>query len=260
MGFLWVFELFTGITTDQTLLEWADPTRSLLRNLAMEAPGTYAHTISVANLAESAATRIDANGLLCRVGMLYHDVGKVLKPHYFVENQPDGRNPHDKLKPETSAAIVREHVTEGVRLAREAKVPEVVVQFISEHHGTQRIGFFYEKAREEAEGTVDMQRFSYPGPRPRSRETAVAMLADSCESAARAMQDPTPERVRELIDAIVDGKIADGQLDEAPLTLREIALVKDQFVSVLAGVVHRRIDYPETKHLTDPDRAPTESA
>ena len=260
MGFLWLFELFTGITTDQTLLEWADPTRPLLRNLAMEAPGTYAHTISVANLAESAATRIGANGLLCRVGMLYHDVGKMLKPHYFVENQPDGRNPHDKLKPETSAAIVREHVTEGVRLAREAKVPEVVVQFITEHHGTQRIGFFYEKAREESEDGIDVARFSYPGPRPRSKETAIAMLADSCESAARAMQDPTPERVRDLIDTIVQGKISEGQLDEAPLTLREIALVKDQFVSVLSGVVHRRIEYPETKHLTDSDRKPVGGA
>jgi hypothetical protein len=254
MGFLWVFELFTGITTDQTLLEWADPTRPLLRNLAMEAPGTYAHTISVANLAESAATRIEANGLLCRVGMLYHDVGKMLKPHYFVENQPDGQNPHDKLKPETSAAIVREHVTEGMRLAREANVPEVVVKFITEHHGTQKIGFFYEKAREESEDGLDVQRFSYPGPRPRSKETAIAMLADSCESAARAMRDPTPERVRDLIDTVIDGKIADGQLDEAPLTMREIALVKEQFVSVLSGVVHRRIEYPETKHLTDSDR------
>ncbi|HUP51258.1 MAG TPA: HDIG domain-containing protein [Longimicrobiales bacterium] len=254
MGFLWVFELFTGITTDQTLLEWADPTRPLLRSLAMEAPGTYAHTISVANLAESAATRIEANGLLCRVGMLYHDVGKMLKPHYFVENQRDGQNPHDKLKPETSAAIVREHVTEGIRLAREAKVPEVVVQFITEHHGTQKIGFFYEKAREEAEDGLDVQRFSYPGPRPRSKETAIGMLADSCESAARAMKDPTPERVRDLIRTVVDGKIADGQLDESPLTLREIALVKEQFANVMGGVVHRRIEYPETKHITDSDR------
>jgi hypothetical protein len=254
MGFLWLFEMFTGITTDQTLLEWADPTRPLLRSLAMEAPGTYAHTISVANLAESAATRIGANGLLCRVGMLYHDVGKILKPHYFVENQPDSRNPHDKLKPETSAAIVREHVTEGMRLAREANVPEVVVKFIVEHHGTQKIGFFFDKAREESPEGADPQRFSYPGPKPRSKETAIAMLADSCESAARAMQDPTPERMRELIDTIVNGKISDGQLDEAPLTLREIALVKDQFVGILSGVAHRRIEYPETKHLTDSDR------
>jgi hypothetical protein len=253
MGFLWVFEMFTGITTVQTLLEWADPTRPLLRRLAMEAPGTYAHTINVANLAEAAATRIDANGLLCRVGVLYHDVGKMLKPHYFVENQPDARNPHDKLKPETSAAIVLEHVTEGARLARAESVPDVVVQFIYEHHGTQRIGFFYEKAREEAgpDAEIDVSRFTYPGPRPRSRETAIVMLADSCESAARALQDPTPERVRDLIDNIVEGKVSDGQLDEAPLTLREVALVKDQFVSILSGLHHRRIEYPGTKHLTD---------
>ncbi|MEM7415988.1 MAG: HDIG domain-containing metalloprotein [Gemmatimonadota bacterium] len=251
VGFLWVFELFTGITTDQTLLEWADPTRPLLRRLSMEAPGTYAHTINVANLAEAAATEIGANGLLCRVGVLYHDVGKMLKPHYFVENQPDSRNPHDKLKPETSASIVREHVTEGVRLAKDANVPDVVIDFILEHHGTQRIGFFYQKAVEEAEGEVDPARFSYPGPRPRSKETAIVMLADSCESAARAMQDPTPERVRDLIETVVDGKVADRQLDDSPLTLGEVARVKDQFVKILGGVVHRRIEYPETRHLTD---------
>lgn len=253
MGFLWVFELFTGITTDQTLLEWADPTRPLLRKLSMEAPGTYAHTINVANLAEAAASAIGANGLLCRVGVLYHDVGKMLKPHYFVENQPDGRNPHDKLKPETSATIVREHVTEGARLAREANVPDVVLDFILEHHGTQKIGFFYEKAREEAGGDVDLTRFSYPGPKPRSRETAIVMLADSCESAARAMREPTPERVQTLIESIVDAKIADGQLDNAPLTLGEIARVKEQFAKILGGVTHRRIEYPSTKHLTDAD-------
>ena len=251
MGFMTVFEMFTGITTDRTLLEWADPTRPLLRDLAMEAPGTYAHTISVANLAEAAATRINANGLLCRVGVLYHDVGKKLKPHYFVENQPDGRNPHDKLKPETSASIVLEHVIEGVRLAKDAKVPEIVAKFILEHHGTQRIGFFYEKAREESGEEVDTKKFTYPGPKPRSKETAVVMLADSCESAARAMQDPEPDRIRDLIDTIVDSKISDGQLDEAPLTLGEIALIKQQFVNILSGVMHRRIEYPETRHLTD---------
>jgi len=251
VGFLWVFELFTGITTEQTLLEWADPTRPLLRRLSMEAPGTYAHTINVANLAEAAANEIGANALLCRVGVLYHDVGKMLKPHYFVENQPDGRNPHDKLKPETSASIVREHVTEGVRLAREDKVPGLVIDFILEHHGTQLIGFFFEKAREEDGDSVDPARFSYPGPKPQTKETAIVMLADSCESAARAMRDPTPERMRDLIASVVEGKVADGQLDEAPLTLGEIARVKTQFEKILGGVVHRRIEYPETKHLTD---------
>ncbi len=253
VGFLWIFEMFTGITTDQTLLEWADPTRPLLRSLAMEAPGTYAHTIAAANLAEAAATRIDANGLLCRVGLLYHDIGKMLRPHYFVENLSDSKNPHDKLRPETSAGIVREHVTEGARLAREAKVPPVIVRFITEHHGTQKIGFFYDKARAASSEPVDVQRFSYDGPKPSTKESAIAMLADSCESAARALQDPTPERVRDLIDAIVDSKIADGQLDDAPLTLREIALIKDQFVTMLSGIVHRRIEYPETKHLTEGD-------
>ena len=250
-GFLFVFELFTGITTDQTLLEWADPTRPLLRRLSLEAGGTYAHTINVANLAETAATEIGANGLLTRVGVYYHDVGKMLKPHYFVENQHDGRNPHDKLKPETSANIVREHVTEGVRLAKEAKVPDLILQFILEHHGTQRIGFFYEKARQEADGHIDEERFSYPGPKPQSKESAIVMLADSCESATRALQDPTPDRVRDLIHNVVEGKINDQQLDEAPLTLREVAQVKEQFVNILSGVLHRRIEYPATKHLTD---------
>jgi membrane-associated HD superfamily phosphohydrolase len=179
----------------------------------------------------------------------------MLKPHYFVENQPDARNPHDKLKPETSASIVREHVTEGVRLAREAKVPEVVTPFNQEPHGTQRIGFFYEKAREESEDDLDPARFSYPGPKPQSKETAIAMLADSCESAARAMQEPTPERVRDLIETVIEAKVGDGQLDEAPLTLSEVARVKEQFVKILAGVVHRRIEYPETKHLTDAEEA-----
>jgi len=255
VGFLWLFEMFTGITTDQTLLELADPTRPLLRSLAMEAPGTYAHTIAAANLAEAAAARIDANGLLARVGLLYHDVGKMLRPHYFVENLSDGKNPHDKLRPETSAAIVREHVTEGARLAREAKVPPVVVRFIYEHHGTQKIGFFYDKARAAEGDAVDPEVFTYSGPKPSSKESAIAMLADSCESAARALQDPTPERVRDLIDAIVDSKIADGQLDDAPLTLREVALVKDQFVTMLSGIMHRRIEYPETKHLTEGESA-----
>ncbi len=251
VGFLWVFELFSGITTDQTLLEWADPTRPLLKRLSLDAPGTYAHTINVANLAEAAANEIGANGLLCRVGVLYHDVGKMLKPHYFVENQHGGRNPHDKLKPETSASIIREHVTDGVRLAKEEKVPELVLQFILEHHGTQKIGFFYEKAREDQGPDVDPARFTYPGPKPQSKETALVMLADSVESAARAMRDPTPERVRDLIDMVVGSKLADGQLDEAPLTLGEVSRAKEQFVKILGGVVHRRIEYPETRHLTD---------
>jgi putative nucleotidyltransferase with HDIG domain len=253
MGFLPVFEWFTRITTDQTLLEWADPNRPLLRRLSMEAPGTYAHAINMANLAEAAANGIGANGLLCRVGVYYHDVGKILKPQYFVENQPAGRNPHDRLKPATSAAIVREHVTEGIRLAQEAKLPDVLVDFIPEHHGTQEISFFYRKAVDEAggEGALRDEDFRYPGPKPRSKETAIVMLADAVESAARALQDPTPERVRGLIDGLVDDRIRRGQLDEAPLTLGEIGVIKAQFQTVLAGLYHHRIDYPTTRHLTE---------
>lgn len=253
MGFLPVFEWFTGITTPQTLLEWADPTRPLLGRLAREAPGTYAHTISVANVAEAAANSIDADGLLCRVGAFYHDVGKMLKPQYFIENQPGTRNPHDHLKPETSAALVREHVTEGHRLAREARVPPVILDFILEHHGTQEIGFFRNKAREENGPDADLpdELFRYPGPRPQTRETAILMLSDSVESAARALQDPTRERIRDLVVTIFDTKIRDGQLDEAPLTLGEITRVREEIIKVLEGMYHQRIDYPATKHLTD---------
>ncbi len=256
MGFMPVFEWFTGITTDQTLLEWGDPNRPLLKRLSLEAGGTYAHTINVVNLAEAAATAIGANGLLTRVGIYYHDVGKMLKPHFFVENQPGGRNPHDKLKPHTSAAIVREHVIEGEKMAREAGVPPIVTDFIPEHHGTQLIGFFYEKAREESEEEPNPEEFRYPGPRPRSKETAIAMLADSVESATRALQDPSPERVRELIRTVVDGKIRDGQLSDSPLTLRELSVIQEQFAKVVGGMFHHRLDYPATKHITESPGSP----
>ena len=252
MGLAPVFEWFTGITTDQTLLEWADPNAELLRRLSLEAPGTYAHTINVANLAEMAANAIGAHGLVCRVGMYYHDVGKMLKPHYFVENQHEGRNPHDKLKPDTSSAILVEHVVEGLRLGKEVGLPEVIQRFISEHHGTQLIAYFFSRAEDEfGKGNVDEAEYRYPGPKPQSRETAVAMMADSIESATRVLQEPTPERVRDLVEGIIEGKRQDGQLDEAPLTMREITVLKDTFVKVLSGIYHHRIDYPTTKHLTD---------
>jgi putative nucleotidyltransferase with HDIG domain len=258
MGLVPVFEWFTGITTDQTLLEWADPNAPLLRRLSLEAPGTYAHTINVANLAELAGNGIGAHGLLCRVGLYYHDVGKVLKPHYFVENQHEGRNPHDKLKPDASAAILIEHVVEGLRLGKEAKLPKVVQRFISEHHGTQLIAYFYHRAQENLrENNVDEADYRYPGPKPQSKETAIAMMADSIESATRVLQEPTPERVRDLVDGIIESKRQDGQLDEAPLTMREISALKDTFVTVLSGIYHHRIDYPTTKHLTD---APDETS
>jgi cyclic-di-AMP phosphodiesterase PgpH len=246
IGFLPLFESFTRITTDQTLLELSDlVNRPLLKRLSLEAPGTYAHTLSVANLAEASCHAIGANGLLARVGVYYHDVGKLVKPQYFVENQPRGRNPHDKLKPATSAQIIRNHVTEGLRLAEDARLPAEIRAFILEHHGTQKISFFSERARqEEGEGAGQGAEFVYPGPKPQSKETAVVMLADSVESAARVLQDPDPLKIRALVDRIVAGKMEHGQLDEAPITLREISIVKEQLATVLMGMYHHRIDYP----------------
>ena len=245
MGFMPLLEGFTRITTDQTLLELADANRPLLRRLSMEAPGTYAHSINVANLAEAAAGAIGANPLLTRVGVYYHDVGKIVRPHYFIENQLSGQNPHDRLKPATSAQRVREHVIEGLRLADEANLPEVVKAFIAEHHGTQSISFFYNQAKEASPDTeLDPKDFAYPGPRPQSKETAIVMLADSVESAARVLPDPSPESITELVDRIVQVKIDAKQLDETPLTLEELARIKEQFVNVLSGMYHQRLDYP----------------
>lgn len=257
IGFLPVFEWFTGITSDQTLLGWTDTNRPLLRRLAMEAPGTYSHTMQVANLAETAAEAIGANSLLCRVGMYYHDIGKMLKPQYFIENQHGGTNPHDRLDPVTSAAVVREHVVEGIRLARKEKVPPSVVDFIAEHHGDQTISFFYRKAKEAAEERdaepPDVKKFRYPGPKPRTRETAIAMLADSTESATRALQDPTEDRIRELVKNLFASRVQGGQLDDSPLTLKDLSTLERHFSRTLSSIHHQRIDYPETKHLTDRD-------
>jgi putative nucleotidyltransferase with HDIG domain len=245
VGIMPLAESFTRLTTDQSLLELADLNRPLLRRLSLEAPGTYAHSINVANLAEAAAREIGADSLLTRVGVYYHDIGKVKKPQFYVENQPRGRNPHDKLKPATSANIVREHVKDGLELADEAGVPDSVQAFIREHHGTQKIGFFWDKAMElDPDGELDEKDFRYSGPKPQSKETALVLLADSVESAARVLQDPTPESIAELVNRIVDFKMSEAQLDEAPLTLREVAIAKEQFVKVLTGMYHHRLDYP----------------
>ena len=251
MGFVTMFEWFTGITTDQTLLEWADPNRPLLRRLSLEAPGTYAHSVNAANLGESAANAIGAHGLLVRIGMYYHDAGKVLKPQYFIENQPEGINPHDSLDPLLSAEFVREHVTEGLRLAKESNLPVVIQDFIAQHHGTQFISVFYNQACEQlGQEELTKEDFVYPGPKPQSKETAIAMMADSIESATRVLQEPSAQRLRTLVEKIIQDKQDDGQLDESPLTLSEIRLLKEAFASSLASIHHQRIDYPSSEHLT----------
>jgi putative nucleotidyltransferase with HDIG domain len=237
-------ERWTGRETHLTLLEWGDLNRPLLQRLSLEAPGTYAHTIAIANLAEAACRAIGANAVLARVGAYYHDIGKLAKPQYFVENQPRGRNLHDKLKPHTSASIIRNHVREGLELADAERMPRSIRAFITEHHGTGTIAFFLEKARERDGVVANTAEYSYPGPVPQSVETAVVMLADGAEAATRALTDPTPERIREVIDAVVRQRLEQGQLRDAPLTLRQLTIVKQQFARVLGGMYHARVDYP----------------
>ncbi|MGH7663485.1 MAG: HD family phosphohydrolase [Gemmatimonadaceae bacterium] len=244
MQLLPLAEEFTGIDTDLKLLEWSDLNRTLMRKLSLEAPGTYAHTMAIANLAESAANAIEANGLLARVGAYYHDIGKLKKPQYFVENQPKGRNPHDKLKPSTSASIIRNHVKEGMELADEHRLPRAIRAFITEHHGTGQIAYFLEKAKERDGPVSNPGEYAYPGPVPQTAETAIVMLADGIEAATRVIHEPTPQKIREVVDHIVRQRMEQGQLRDAPLTLKQLDTVKDQFARVLIGMYHNRIDYP----------------
>jgi cyclic-di-AMP phosphodiesterase PgpH len=237
-------EAFTRIETDLTLLEWSDLNRPLMQRLSLEAPGTYAHTIAIANLAEAACRAIGANALLARVGAYYHDIGKIGKPQYFVENQAKGRNPHDALRPGASAQIIRDHVREGLDLAQEYKLPRALRAFITEHHGTGTISYFLDKARQHAGSLPNADDYAYPGPLPQSAETAVVMLADGIEAAARVIGDPTPEKIRDVIDHIVRQRMEQGQLRDAPLTLRQIEMIKEEFTRVLVGMYHNRIEYP----------------
>ncbi|OLC05800.1 MAG: hypothetical protein DMD41_08980 [Gemmatimonadetes bacterium] len=251
-------ESFTHITTDLTLLELSDPSRPLLRRLSLEAPGTYAHSIAMANLVEAACNRIGANGLLGRVGCYYHDIGKLGNAGYFVENQARGANPHDRIPPVQSAEIIRRHVTYGLELAAEAKLPAVVAAFIPEHHGTTEITYFFERAKKGGEAPK-REDFRYPGPPPRSVETAITMLADSVEAALRVIDDLTREKIEGAIEQIVKAKLAAGQLDEAPMTLRQLDQVKAEFIRVLTGMYHNRIDYPESSGGITKAWQPTQS-
>jgi len=243
-----LFEKMFKITTDFTLLELSDTNHKLLKDLMNEAPGTFHHSLQVANLAESAASAIGANALLCRVAAMFHDIGKIEKPAYFIENQTSG-NEHDKLKPRMSALVIKAHVSDGVKIAREHNLPEVIIDFIKSHHGTSLIKFFYEKARkkENTEGKIQEEDFRYDGPVPKTKEEGILMLADGVEAASRSMKDPTYSKLESLIDRIVEGNIADNQLNDCPLTFRQIKIIKDSFLNILVGVYHKRVEYPEDK-------------
>ncbi len=236
-----------GVTTDITLLELSDTNRPVLKELSMRAPGTFNHSLQVANLAEAAADAIGANALRTRVGAIYHDIGKMLKPEYFIENQQPGENPHEKLKPSMSAIVIAAHVKDGLELGRENKLPRVVLDFIGTHHGTGLIEYFYRKAKEAAGDEADHveeAEFRYPGPRPQTNEQAIVMLADSVEAASRSLQKPNPRRLRSLVEGIFASRVADGQLDDTDLTFSDLAKIRETFHTLLCGIYHFRVKYP----------------
>jgi hypothetical protein len=240
-----VVEQGLGLTSDITLLELSDLNRPLLRRLQLEAPGTYHHSMVVGSLAERAAEATAANSLLARVMAYYHDIGKLSKPEYYAENEPAaGRSRHEQLTPSMSALVVRSHITEGLEMARRERLPRAVRNAIPEHHGTMVMAFFYDKAL-QLDPTVRREDYCYPGPRPRSKETAILMLADGVEGASRALQEPTPSRIRGLVTRIVEQRVQDGQLDECGLTLADVARIREAFIPVLTAIFHVRAPYPE---------------
>ncbi len=235
--------LVFGITTRVQLMELAQLNRPLLRRLQDEAPGTFHHSIIVGNLAERAADIIGADSLLVRVGCYYHDVGKLRQPGYFIENQMSGSNPHDKLPAQKSAHIISRHVEDGLELAREHRLPAQVRDLIAQHHGTGQAAYFYRKALKQGK-EIDASSFSYPGPRPQTREAAIVMLADSAEAAVRAASDRSPLEIDARVDEVIAERLEEKQLDESPLTLRDISLISESFKATLRGVYHPRLEYP----------------
>jgi putative nucleotidyltransferase with HDIG domain len=238
-------ESLFGILTDIRLLELSNADLPVLSQLAMRAPGTNQHSHAVGQLAEDACRSIGANALLARIGSLYHDIGKVAAPDHFVENQTGG-NPHDRLRPVQSAKIITTHVTYGLKLAREIGLPKRVADFIPQHHGTRTLHFFLRKAEEQAENGQEVSQtdFRYPGPKPQFKESAILMLADSCEAAARSLAHPDPESIRAIAVRIFDAIISDGQLDECNLTMRELTKIRETLITSITALYHPRIDYP----------------
>lgn len=233
--------------TDLRLLELSNMTNPLLRQLIISAPGTYHHSIMVGTLGEAAAEAIGANSLLCRVGALYHDVGKIRKPAYFIENQPEALARHNDLTPRMSSLIITSHVKDGIAIALEHRLPPAIVDLIPQHHGTRLVKFFFEKAKEAHDpdmGELDEGDYRYPGPKPQSREAAIMMLADAVEAAARTLNDPTPARIQGVVQRIINTIFIEGQLDECDLTLKDLHQIAKAFIRILTGVYHHRVDYP----------------
>jgi len=244
-GFYLLGSIF-DITTSLQLMELARPNHPLLRQLLLKAPGTYHHSLLVGNMAEQAAERIGADALLARVGAYYHDIGKIARPYFFVENQVEGMNVHDRLDPQTSAKIIIGHVQDGLELAKKYRLPRRIQDFIAQHHGTGLASYFYRQACQQGEAEeVNAEDFRYPGPKPQTKETAIVMLADACEAAVRSAHPSSPEEVEKLVRKVIEHALLSGELDECDLTLRELDEIRDSFVNILQGVFHPRVKYPE---------------
>lgn len=251
-----LFEIVFGITSDLTLLELTDFNHPLLKRLSQEANGTFNHSVVVGNLAESCANAAGANPLLCRVGAYYHDIGKMVRPEYFIENQMGGENKHDTLSPTLSATIIANHVKDGLKLAREYRLPSTLSDFIPMHHGTTRIEYFYQRAVQQAEGDetkVNESDFRYPGPTPNTKETGILMICEAVEAAVRSIKKPTLGSIEAMVDSIIEKRLKEGQLDNCPLTMRDLANLKGDvrgkhgLMPVLRGIYHIRVEYPNTR-------------
>lgn len=251
-GLLPFFESMFDIVTNVKLLELSNPNNPLLKKLLMEAPGTYHHSVIVANLAEVATEAVGGNALLARIGAYYHDIGKTKKPYFFKENQLGKENPHDDITPELSKLLIISHVKDGLELAREYKLPKVIQDFIPTHHGKTLVKYFYLTAKNNAENPDDIKEedYMYPGPKPKTKEQCILMLADSVEAAVRSINNPTKEKIESMVDNIVKDKLSSGQLDDSQLTISDVKKIKKCFLKTLNGIYHERIEYPKDERKT----------
>lgn len=249
VGVLPVFEYLFKTLTNISLLEMSDFNNPLLQRLIIEAPGTYHHSLVVGNLSEVACSAIGANALLARVGAYYHDIGKLSKPEYFSENQNVSESKHNALSATMSKLVIMNHVKEGMELAKKYKINPVLIEFITQHHGTSLVYYFYRRALEtlEEDQGIKEEGFRYPGPKPGTKESAIVLLADSVEAATRAMKDPTPAKIEELVHKVINNKFIDGQLDACDLTLRDLEKISAVFIKILGAIYHSRVSYPESK-------------
>jgi len=239
-------EILFGFTTDSTLLELSNLDQPLMRRLMLEAPGTYHHSVIVGSMVEAAASEVGANPLLAKVSGYYHDIGKLKNPLHFIENQKDGKNIHTKLAPSMSCLILISHIKNGVELAREYKLGKEIVDAIKQHHGASLISFFYDKAKKQKKDQpVNIENFRYPGPKPQTKETALVMLADQVEAASRTLEYPSPSRIQGLVQALINKTFSDNQLDECPLTLKDLHNIARSYIKILNGIYHHRIEYPD---------------